>query len=133
MKLFLLLTLSIGFSLPTLARQDTSAYEVQRKRVNQLLADRSAKFGQYDQSLISRTGIFGLKTKKDIERSTDILTEIVRTDNDIFRELKVLLDYKDFEKTEAQSQAGETQSPAPGGGSPLQSPPGSSLSGTWRS
>src|SRR5690606_5888929 len=96
-------------SLNCAGQQDTSAYQVQRKKVNQLLADRSAKFGQYDLSLSSRTGIFGLKTKKDMQRSIDILTQIVLTDNRIFLELKTLLDYKDFEKTEAQGKAEQTE------------------------
>jgi hypothetical protein len=110
MKLYFILSLFSTFSFLAIAQQDSSAYEVQRKKVNQLLADKSAKFGQYDESLVHRTGIFGLKTKKDMQRSINILTEIVRTDNTIFRELKILLDYKDLEKTQAQSQAGETES-----------------------
>lgn len=98
------------YSITCIAQQDTSAYQAQRKKVNQLLADRSAKFGQYDQSLNSRTGIFGLKTKKDMQRSIDILTEIVRTDNGIFLETKALLDYKDFEKTQVEVKYQETAS-----------------------
>src|SRR5690606_14176500 len=89
---------------PLLA-QDTLAYEVHRQRVNSLLEQRSARFGQFDQSLKARTGIFGLKTKKDMQASIDILKEIVRTDNNIFKETKVLLDYKDMEKTFISSEA----------------------------
>lgn len=87
-----------------------SAYEAQRKKVNNLLSNRSSKFGQYDESLTKRTGIFGLKTKKDMQRSINILTEIVQTDNEIFKELKILLDYKDLEKTQVQTRATETES-----------------------
>ena len=87
------------------AQNDTSAYETQRNRINQLLSDRSNKFGQYDNSLRKRSGIFGLKTKKDMQFSNDILTEIVLTDNHIFTELKVLLDYKDFEKKDVETRA----------------------------
>ena len=108
MKLAILIFLLVG-SLTSTAQQDTSAYQVQRKKVNQLLSDRSAKFGQYDQSLTNKTGIFGLKTKKDMQRSIDILTQIVLTDNRIFVELKTLLDYKDLEKTEAQGKFEETK------------------------
>jgi folylpolyglutamate synthase/dihydropteroate synthase len=78
--------------------------------VNLLLNDRSEKFGQYDESLRKRTGIFGLKTKKDMQQSIDILTEIVRTDNEVFRELKILLDYKDLEKNQTQERYSETES-----------------------
>lgn len=89
---------------PILA-QDTLAYEIQRQRVNTLLDQRSARFGQFDQSLKARTGIFGLKTKKDMQASIDILKEIVATDNNIFKETKVLLEYKDMEKTFISSEA----------------------------
>ena len=86
---------------------DTSGYEAQRQKVNGLLQRRSARFGQFDESLKKRTGIFGLKTKKDMQASIDILKQIVLTDNDIFRETKMLLDYKDFEKSQIALQANE--------------------------
>ncbi|MFB2119514.1 hypothetical protein [Parapedobacter sp. 2B3] len=86
---------------------DTSGYEAQRQKVNDLLQQRSARFGQFDESLKKRTGIFGLKTKKDMQASIDILKQIVLTDNDIFRETKMLLDYKDFEKSQVVQQANE--------------------------
>lgn len=99
----LLILLVAHFSV--LAQSDTSAYNLQRNRINQLLKERSARFSQYDNSLGKRTGIFGLKTKRDMQASNDILTQIVLTDNDIFSELKVLLDFKDFEKKEVEHQA----------------------------
>ncbi|HWK99662.1 MAG TPA: hypothetical protein VNQ55_06940 [Parapedobacter sp.] len=86
---------------------DTTGYEAQRQKVNELLQQRSARFGQFDESLKKRTGIFGLKTKKDMQASIDILKQIVFTDNDIFRETKMLLDYKDFEKSQIAEQADE--------------------------
>ena len=103
-KVFFLFAIVLLSYQPLLA-QDTLAYEVQRQRVNSLLEQRSARFGQFDQSLKARTGIFGLKTKKDMQASIDILKEIVRTDNNIFKETKVLLDYKDMEKTFISSEA----------------------------
>jgi hypothetical protein len=87
-----------------LKAQDTLAYEVQRQRVNELLNQRSARFGEFNKSLEARTGIFGFKTKKDMQASIDILKEIVQTDNHIFKETKVLIDYKDMEKTFISSQ-----------------------------
>ncbi|MEC3878428.1 hypothetical protein [Parapedobacter sp. 10938] len=89
------------------AAADTAGYEAQRQKVNELLQQRSARFGQFDESLKKRTGIFGLKTKKDMQASIDILKRIVLTDNDIFRETKMLLDYKDFEKSQIAEQANE--------------------------
>ncbi|SDM77873.1 hypothetical protein SAMN05421813_12322 [Daejeonella rubra] len=88
-----------------LAQNDSSAYQTQRLKINKLLDQRSESFGQYESSLGARSGIFGLKTKRDMQASNDILRQIVLTDNDIFSELKVLLDYKDLEKTEVQTRA----------------------------
>lgn len=90
------------------AQSDTSAYQTQRLRVNSLLAERSAKFGQYDQSLNARTGIFGFQTKKDIRNSNEILRQIVLNDNHIFKELKTLMDYKDLEVTAVKNDANQT-------------------------
>ncbi len=89
--------------------QDTTAYELQRTKINNLLAQRSAKFGQYDQSLSSKTGIFGLQTKKDIRNSNEILRQIAINDNNIFVELKVLLDYKDLQFQQVKSNASNNQ------------------------
>jgi len=80
-----------------ISAQDTSAYEIQRLKINALLAERSAKFGQYDESLNTKTGIFGFQTKRDIRNSNEILRQIALNDNDIFKELKILLDYKDLQ------------------------------------
>jgi hypothetical protein len=88
-----------------LAQKDSSAYQTQRIKINNLLDQRSERFGQYENSLGTRSGIFGLKTKRDMQASNDILRQIVLTDNDIFTELKVLLDYKDLEKSEVQTRA----------------------------
>src|SRR5690606_14560796 len=79
-----------------------------RQRVNELLDQRGNRFGQFNQSLEAKTGIFGLKTKKDMQASINILKEIVATDNNIFKETKVLLDYKDMEKTFISYQAEES-------------------------
>jgi uncharacterized protein YeeX (DUF496 family) len=93
---------------------DSISYELQRQKVNKLLDDRTARFGKFDESLRKRTGIFGLKTKKDMQASIDILKEIVLTDNAIFRETKNLLAfkdqqlvYKDFEKSQIEELANE--------------------------
>ncbi|MBB2145042.1 hypothetical protein GM921_06080 [Pedobacter sp. LMG 31464] len=83
--------------------QDTSAYEIQRLKINNLLAERSAKFGQYDESLNTKTGIFGFQTKRDIRNSNEILRQIALNDNDIFKELKILLDYKDLQVEEVKT------------------------------
>lgn len=89
--------------------QDSSAYELQRNKINALLAERSAKFGQYEESLNARTGIFGFQTKRDIKNSNEILRQIAINDNNIFTELKVLLDYKDLQFQEVKSNVDHNQ------------------------
>ena len=87
---------------------DTSLFENQRKHVNFLLEERSKKFGEYDQSLQEKTGIFGLfKTKSDMQKSIDILQAIVINDNNIFIETRKLLDLKDTEREHFQHMAKE--------------------------
>ncbi|SKB34572.1 hypothetical protein [Daejeonella lutea] len=105
MKRILTAFILVIFNLSLSAQTDTSAYNSQRIKINKLLENRSMKFSQYDNSLTKRTGIFGLKTKRDMQVSNDILTKIVLTDNEIFSELKILLDYKDFEKKEVEHRA----------------------------
>jgi hypothetical protein len=91
------------------ANTDSVAYQRQRLKINSMLAVRSQKFGQYDQSLSQHTGIFGLQTKKDIRRSNDILMDIVKTDNEIYKELKILLDYRAFQQTQAVDKSKEVE------------------------
>lgn len=88
---------------------DSLAYQLQRKKINSMLADRAQKFGVYDESLRMHTGIFGLQTKKDIRRSNDILMDIVKTDNAIYRELKTLLEYRTFQQTQVQTHSKEAE------------------------
>jgi hypothetical protein len=73
-----------------------------------MLQERAAKFGQYDESLRMHTGIFGFQTKKDIRRSNDILMDIVKTDDDIYKEIKILMEYRVFQQTQAQTHSQET-------------------------
>ena len=105
MKKILCLFIVICAAILNLNAQENSAYELQRTKINALLADRSAKFGQYDQSLTAKTGIFGLQTKKDIRNSNEILRQIVLNDNEIFTQLKVLMDYKDLQVQEVKISA----------------------------
>ncbi|MFD1769488.1 hypothetical protein [Sphingobacterium suaedae] len=87
---------------------DSVNFEQQRDRVNTLLEERSRRFGEYDSSLQKKTGIFGIfKTKGDMQKSIDILKQIVLTDNNIFVETKRLLDIKDFESDKNRALAAE--------------------------
>jgi hypothetical protein len=107
----LLLLLSFTYPIYSFSQTplDTSStFEDQRKRVNNLLNARNQKFGEYDVSLQQKTGIFGLfKSKNDMQKSIDILKQIVITDNNIFVETRKLLDLKDSEKERFEQLATE--------------------------
>lgn len=89
---------------------DSVAYRLERAKINAMLANRTRKFGDYDQSLTRHTGIFGLQTKKDIRRSNDILMDIVKTDDDIYTQIKILLDFRTFQQQQAQSKSEDFES-----------------------
>lgn len=95
----------------TLHKTDSLSYESQRQRVNKLLDDRSRRFGEYSASLEKKTGIFGLfKTKKDMQKSIDILRALVLNDNNIFIETRKLLELKDSQSIRYQQLASEYDS-----------------------
>ena len=106
MKKILLLLIFSLFLADTFAQvsSDSLAYQAQRKKINSMLAQRKQKFGQYTESLTKHTGIFGLQTKKDVRRSNSILMDIVKTDDDIYAQLKILLNYRAFQQTVVQSK-----------------------------
>lgn len=112
MKNIILVATAFLFFTKTFAQtnSDSLAYELQRTKINNMLAVRSQKFGRYDQSLSKHTGIFGLQTKKDIRRSNDILMDIVKTDNAIYKQLKILLDYRAFQQTQVVDKSKEIES-----------------------
>src|SRR5258708_37349152 len=82
---------------------DSLAYQLERTKINAMLARRKVKFGQYDESLNLHTGIFGLETKRDIRRSNDILMDVVKTDDSVYRELKILFEYRVLQQTQVQN------------------------------
>lgn len=88
---------------------DSLAYQLQREKVNNLLGKRSITFNRYFQSLEMRTGIFGFQTKKDIRRSNEILMDIVKTDNAVFKELKILLYYRTTVQTQVLDRSKEAE------------------------
>lgn len=117
MKKFLLLSLLCFLFIDVLHAQtneqvsaDSIAYQLQRKKINSMLDMRKLRFGQYSQSLNEHTGIFGLQTKGDIRRSNDILMDIVNTDDKIYKELKILLEYKAFQQRQIQNHSKEAES-----------------------
>ena len=71
--------------------EDSLAYAQQGKKITAMLARRARKFGQYEHSLRQHTGIFGMQTKNDIRNSNGILMDIVKTDDSVYKEIKILL------------------------------------------
>ena len=55
--------------------------------LQRLLKERKDHFQEYSQAADQRSGIFGNKTKRDLEQSREILFNIVKTDNHILEEL----------------------------------------------
>ena len=109
LALVALIITSLSFSAAAQPSSDSIAYQQQRKKINAMLADRTKKFGLYDESLSKHTGIFGFQTKKDIRRSNDILIDIVKTDNDIYKELKILLEFRTFQQKQVQTKSKEAE------------------------
>ena len=108
MKKIVLIGLVCFLGMPAFAQiitADSLAYQLQRAKINHMLDERRDKFGQYDQSLSKHTGIFGLQTKKDIRRSNDILMDIARTDDSLYRQIKILLDYRLFQQQQVQTKS----------------------------
>src|ERR1700753_1724340 len=103
MRRLLLIPFLLFFCLTGLAQRKTDSvlYQQQRKKINSMLAERSRRFGDYDRSLSMHTGIFGFQTKKDIRRSNDILMDIVKTDDSIYRQIKILLEFRAFQQQQA--------------------------------
>lgn len=78
-----------------LKAQSTAA---DRKELMDLLEERRKKFDAYATSIEKHSGIFGNKTKKDMQKSNDVLTEIVKTDNRIIGTLNRTVDFRTYEK-----------------------------------
>lgn len=106
-RLFFLVFLLTSYA-ASAQNTDSTSFEAQRMRVNKLIEDRKVKFGEYDLSLEKKTAIFGLfKSKDDMQRTIDILKNIVITDNNIFLETRRLISIKDDEKQKFQNLASE--------------------------
>lgn len=89
---FLLLWLFMSASFAQVQMQE-------RLNLQNLLAERAKNFSEYTSSIQKRSGIFGNKTRRDIEKSNEVLIDIVTLDNSIMDALNRALSYKTFEKT----------------------------------
>jgi hypothetical protein len=72
----------------------------EKAALQKLVEERETRFGEYARAAGSRSGFFGNKTKNDLRKQVEVLTEIVKTDNQIISLLKNFLDYKTFQRTE---------------------------------
>ena len=68
--------------------------------LQKLLKERKDRFEAYATSADQRSGIFGNKTKKDLEKSREILFQIVKTDNTIFNELTRVISKRGMAKAD---------------------------------
>jgi hypothetical protein len=76
-----------------------------KQQIQKILKERKDRFDGYMNSLQTKSGLFGGKTKNDLKESQKILVEIVRLDNRLISILNRQLDYKTFEKTEMNYQS----------------------------
>lgn len=95
--LHLLILISILLLSYLAKASDAEVFE--KQKLKELIDLRKKNFSEYFNSIEQKSGIFGNKTKKDLSRSNEILTSIVRTDNQIIDVLNRSLEYKTFEKT----------------------------------
>ena len=68
--------------------------------LQKLLKERKDRFEAYATSADKRSGIFGNKTKKDLEKSREILFQIVKTDNNILSELDRAISHRGMAKAD---------------------------------
>src|SRR6185436_7073698 len=70
------------------------------EELQKLLKERKDRFEAYATSADQRSGIFGNKTKKDLEKSREILFQIVKTDNNILTELDRAISHRGMAKAD---------------------------------
>jgi hypothetical protein len=89
------LMIFFAFSLQLFAQKNKTAATAE---LQNLLNERKQKFDSYSESLDKRSGFFGGKSKADIQRSNEVLIDIVKTDNKIISALNRVADFRTFEK-----------------------------------
>src|SRR6185369_7534982 len=92
--LILFSCLAFAASMQILAQGTTE----ERKDLHDLIDIRRSKFESYSHSLEKKSGIFGNKTKRDMQLSNEVLSEIVETDNRIISLLNHVVNFRSYEK-----------------------------------
>ena len=93
--------LGLIFLLPAivvLPQERTPNRTADRAELQKLLEERKKKFDSYSESLKKRSGFFGGKSKADIQRSNEVLRDIIETDNRMISVLNRVVDFKTYEK-----------------------------------
>lgn len=85
-----------------------SKRDEEKVALQKLLQERESRFGDYSRAATSKSGFFGNKTRNDLRKQVDVLTEIIKTDNRIISLLKNFLDYRTFQRTELIYSQAET-------------------------
>lgn len=97
MKLLINILLLFLLIFSNISTAETVVSNSDHEQMLQILKERKEKFSAYTQSLDDATGIFGLKSKKDLKNSQKYLVEIVRLDNKLIAVLNRRVDFKGFE------------------------------------
>jgi hypothetical protein len=104
MKKLFFLGLTFLLSITTVFSQDVTQERTAQDRtadraeLQKLLMERQKKFDAYSASLKKRSGFFGGKSKQDIQRSNEVLRDIIESDNKIMSVLNRVVDFKVYEK-----------------------------------
>lgn len=90
-----LILVSALFSAVSVLSQDNN------RQLRELLDERKQKAGMYLERIEKKTGIFGNQSKKDLKEANAILTQVVETDNRIFKEAERIITHSNFETSSA--------------------------------
>src|SRR6478736_3298015 len=97
-KIFIMMLAFLMSAATALSQQKTQDRTADRAELQKLLEERQKKFSAYSESLRKRSGFFGGKSKADIQRSNEVLRDIIESDNKIMSVLNRVVDFKTYEK-----------------------------------
>jgi hypothetical protein len=97
-KIFFLIQIFLMSAGTVLSQDPAQNRTADRAELQKLLEERQKKFSAYSESLKKRSGFFGGKSKADIQRSNEVLRDIIESDNQIIKVLNRVVDFRTFEK-----------------------------------
>jgi|SRR5436853_6128572 len=100
MKKIFIFFLTLLLSAVTVLSQERTTQDrtADRAELQKLLMERQKKFDAYSESVKKRSGFFGGKSKGDIQRSNEVLRNIIESDNQIIKVLNRVVDFRTYEK-----------------------------------